>query len=157
MLYKEFVFSQTKMDQQYNFFEREMEKILKLRAVDNVWCVSFIWGKLNQELIRRRDPIWSADQIQTDLASAQPGSPPTPIFTLSWENIAYLRIDITYLYISRRYFYIFLYKYHTLESRCNCWHGEGQLVGIYFCPSELPSSPSLASCTPQFAYNTHCI
>ena len=105
-------------------FSRE-KNILKLRDVDNVWCVSFIWGKLNQELIRR-DPIWSADQIQTNLASATwiPS-----IFTLSAENIAYLRIDITCLNVCRPYLYILI---NITLWKVNVTGGAVPIGGILF-------------------------
>ena len=46
--------------------------------------------------------------------------------------------------------YILLYKYHTLESQCNCWR-DRRWDSIYV--RQAPPLPHLHSA--QFAYNTH--
>ena len=46
--------------------------------------------------------------------------------------------------------YILLYKYHTLESQCNCWRDRGW-DSIFV--RQAPQLPHLHSA--QFAYNTH--
>ena len=91
-----------------------------------------------------------------------------------WSNsnkFGKLSLDPSHIYTLTRKYCLLMYQTshvctyvdHTLYSyinitlwkvNVNAWWVGGRLVGIYFCPSELPRFPSLASCTDQFAYNT---